>query len=102
LEVFDLEKGTACRVDGRRVRDKFLNFSAPWWSPGSDTLYFKVEYNNRYRKSLGLRPKQFVHRIGEVNPECGRIRYYSVSEFIQMYPDQSPYSELALQKKKIE
>jgi Tol biopolymer transport system component len=98
LEIFDLEKGTACRLDGRQARDKFLSFAEPWWSPGTDQIYFKVEYNNGYRKSLGLRPKPIANRIGEATPECGKVGYYSVAEFLQKFPDQSHYSELALQK----
>jgi dipeptidyl aminopeptidase/acylaminoacyl peptidase len=98
LQVFDLEKGTECRLDGRKARDKFLNFSDPWWSPDGSQVYFKVEYNNGYRKSLGLRPKAVAPRIGEATPECGKVRYYSVAEFMQKFPDQAHYSEMALQK----
>jgi hypothetical protein len=100
LEVFNLENGTECRLDGRQARDKFLNFSDIGWSPEGDRMYFKVEYNNNYRTSLGLRPKQFPTRIAEATPECGKVRYYSVAEFMEKHPDQAHHSDLALQKVK--
>lgn len=100
LQVYDLDTGNECDLDGRKARNKFLNFSEPWFSPKGDRLYFKVEYNNRYRKSLGLRPKQFPPRIGEASSDCGKVRYYSVAEFMEKFPDQSHYSEMALKKEK--
>jgi Tol biopolymer transport system component len=100
LEVYDLETGNQCHLDGRMARDKFLNFFEPWFSPHGERMYFKVEYNNGYRKSLGLRSKQFPVRIGEASSDCGKVRYYSVAEFMEKYPDQSHYSEMAYQKVK--
>jgi hypothetical protein len=100
LEVFNLEKDTECKLDGRDARDKFYNFSDSWWSPEGDRLYFKVEYNNRYRKSLGLRSKSIPIRIGEATPECEKIRYYSIADFMQKHPGQLPNSDLALKKEK--
>ena len=100
LEIFDLDKETECRLDGRGARDKFLNFSDVWWTPEGDRMFFKVEYNNSYRKSLGLRPKVLPSRIAEATPECGKIRYYSVAEFMEKHPGETHYSDLAMQKGK--
>lgn len=98
LEVFDLKGQSQCRLSGRKARDKFLNFSQSWWSPEGDRIYFKVEYNNPYRKSLGLRPKDIPARIGESGPDCGKIKYYSVGEFMEKFPTESPYHGMALKK----
>jgi hypothetical protein len=84
LQVYDLDDGGECGLDGRKARDKFLNFSEPWFSPKGDRL----------------RPKQLPPRIGEASSDCGKVRYYSVAEFMEKFPDQSHYSEMALQKGK--
>ena len=89
FELFDLQEGKQCRLDGRAARNKFLNFFEPWWSPKGDKIFFKVEYNNTYRKAVGLKPKKFSNRIGEADLNCKKIKFYTVKEFMKKFPEES-------------
>lgn len=96
IEVFDILQGGHCRLDGRAAHNKFLNFLEPWWSHEGDKLFFKVQYNNIYRKSVGLKPKKYPSRIGESDLQCNKIKFYSVPEFMKKFPD-VPQNELVSQ-----
>lgn len=93
LQIFDLANVATCRIDGQRARDKYLSFSHPWWSLGGAKIFFRVEYNNVYRKSVGLRAKPIASRIGEADPHCQKIAYYSVANFMEKFPEDIPASE---------
>lgn len=96
IELFDIQQGDHCRLDGRAAHNKFLNFLEPWWSREGDKLFFKVQYNNVYRKSVGLKPKKYSSRIGEADLQCNKIKFYSVPEFMKKFPD-VPQNEIISQ-----
>jgi len=99
LQVFDVENSKLCRLDGRRAKNKYLNFSEPWWNSAGDRIYFKVDYNNAYRKSLGLKAKKVSRQIGEAGPDCKKLNFYSVSEFMKKFPAQAQDYGLAIRNK---
>ena len=87
IEVFDVLEGKSCQLDGKVARNKFLNLLQPWWSPQGDKIFFKVEYNNVYRKSVGLKSHKVAHRIGEADPSCKNLQLYSVADFMEKFPE---------------
>lgn len=89
VQVVDLTQKSQCLLDGHRGRNKFFNFSKPWWAPSGAKIYFRVDYNNVYRKSLGLKPKKINTRIGEAEPDCSKLTYYGVSEFMKKFPEEA-------------
>jgi hypothetical protein len=86
LEIFDLEKETRCLLDGKVAKNKFLNFLQPWWSDQGDKIYFKVEVNNDYRKSLGLKPLKESSVLGEATSRCQKVVLRSVAKFMAEVP----------------
>lgn len=96
LEIFDLVEDSHCRLRGRDLKNKFFNLVQPWWSVEEGAVFFKVEYNNFYRKSLGLKPKQRASRIGKANPQCGETDLYTVKEFMEKYPQMAEIEQITL------
>lgn len=88
LEVFDMEAGETCRVEGKGLGRKFLNFSRAWFSEDGSSLFFRVDYNNAYRKKVGLRRREIPPRIGQTNLQCEGLKMYSVKEFMERFPEQ--------------
>lgn len=90
LKVFDTQVDQVCLVEGKRLRQKFLNFSKAWFSQDGETLFFRVDYNNAYRKKLGLKSKKINPKIGQINLQCQGFQSYSVKEFMKKFPEQLP------------
>lgn len=86
LQVYDLEKRESCGLDYRSAKNKYLNLLNPWWSETGDKVYFQVEVNNRYRRSMGLKPLAAPARIGEANVQCQELVLRSVEKFMAEVP----------------
>ncbi len=86
FEIFDLEGGGQCTLNGRVAKNKFLSFLHPWWSREEDKIYFRVDVNDAYRKSLGLKPLKIGSRIGEANIHCQDVVLRSVAKFMAEVP----------------
>jgi len=89
LQVYDLSEGSRCTLDGRLAKGKFLDFTNPWWSETGDKVYFRVDVNNNYRRSTGLKPLTVPSRIGEANLQCQALVLRSVEKFMAEVPAKS-------------
>ncbi|MCC7345493.1 MAG: PD40 domain-containing protein [Deltaproteobacteria bacterium] len=87
LQVYDLAKRERCGLDYRSAKSKYLNLHRPWWSEAGDKVYFQVEVNNKYRRSMGLKPLTAPARIGEANAQCQELVVRSVEKFMAEVPD---------------
>jgi hypothetical protein len=88
LRIYDLERASSCGLDGRSAKNKYFNFQHPFWSESGDKLYFQVEVNNAYRRSMGLKPIHAATRIGESGTQCDNLVLRSVEKFMAEVPRQ--------------
>ncbi len=86
IRVLDREGGGQCVLEGRGAKNKFLNFSDPWFSETGREFYFKAEVNDAYRRSLGLKPLRTPARIGEASWDCKKVALRPVSQFLAEHP----------------
>jgi hypothetical protein len=100
LQVVDFETEGLCTLDGRSAKNRYLDFDAPWWSETGEKVYFKVEVNNGYRRSLGYKPISVPSRIGEADVRCQNVVVRSVEKFMAEVPSEPlPQEVLALSPK---
>jgi len=100
LQVVDFETEGLCTLDGRSAKNRYLDFDAPWWSETGEKLYFRVEMNNGYRRSLGYKPLTVQNRIGEADARCQNLVLRSVEKFMAEVPSEPlPQEVLALSPK---
>ncbi len=100
IDVIDLKSGERCRLEGKKILNKYWNVKQPWWNASNDRIFFQVHYNNTYRNSLGLKSKEMAPRIGESDPQCQEVKLYSVSEFMEKYPQEASWVNVSsLQEK---
>jgi hypothetical protein len=86
LRIYDVEQATLCTLDGRSAKNKYFNFYHPFWSESGEKLYFQVEVNNAYRRSMGLKPLTAATRIGEIGTQCQNLVLRSVEKFMAEVP----------------
>ena len=97
LRIYDVDQATLCSLDGRLAKNKYFDFHKPFWSEEGDKLYFQVDVNNTYRRSMGLKPVVAATRIGEVGPRCEGFVLRSVERFMAEVPLKSlPPEAMAL------
>ena len=90
LRVFDMVESTECVLDGVRLKNKFLNLSDPWWSGDGSEVFFKVENNDAYRRSVGLKALNTPAKIGESSWDCKKIAAHPVARFLADHPAEAP------------
>jgi len=97
LQVYDLDSQERCSLDGRAAKNKQFDFLNPWWDETGEKVYFRVEVNNQYRRSMGLKPLEVPSRIGEANVKCQGLVLRSVDKFMAEVPGSSiPQGTMAL------
>lgn len=89
LQVYNLEKREHCALDYRSAKNKYLDLLTPWWSDTGDKVFFQVDVNNKYRRSMGLKPLNLPVRIGEASAECQDLVLRSVEKFMAEVPTSS-------------
>lgn len=89
LQVYDIQKRERCSIDYRVAKSKYLNLLNPWWGDTSEKVYFRVDVNNKYRRSMGLKPIAGPPRIGEANAQCQNWVLRSVEKFMAEVPASS-------------
>ncbi len=97
LRIYDVEQASICTLDGRVAKSKSIDLHRPFWSDNGEKLYFQVDINNVYRRSMGLKPIVAATRIGEVGGQCQGFVLRSVEKFMAGVPVKSmPPETMAL------
>ncbi|MFO1464730.1 MAG: hypothetical protein U1F66_13255 [bacterium] len=97
LQVYGLDSEANCSLDGRMAKGRYLDFLNPWWDEAGEKIYFRVEVNNNYRRSMGLKPLSLPSRIGEAGLSCQNLVLRSVEKFMAEVPAKSiPQEAMAL------
>ncbi len=86
LQIYDLEKRESCSLDLRTTKNKYLDLVNPWWNDTGEKIYFRVDVNNGYRRSMGLKPLTAPSRIGEADLQCQGLVLRSVEKFMAEVP----------------
>jgi hypothetical protein len=88
IQIHDLDQASTCELDGIAAKNKYFNLHHPFWSESGDKLYFQVEVNNVYRRSMGRKPIKTPIRIGEAGVRCDKVVLRSVEKFMAEVPGQ--------------
>ncbi|HKX11522.1 MAG TPA: hypothetical protein VJP40_00110 [bacterium] len=97
LRIYDVDQASICALDGRAAKNKYFDLHRPFWSDDGGKLYFQVDVNNAYRRSMGLKPIVAATRIGEAGVQCQGFVLRSVEKFMAEVPLKSlPPEAMAL------